>query len=274
MARNRRSRFSKGNTVLKTIFLRIQLKAIIRVFLLILLCLLPAIPLFYLGKAIYNSPVFKIKEVRSNVELERGLVRHIKTMSIFNVDIKDVRSRVLENNPYYKEVFVFKEFPSKLLVAAKIREPFAQIKGREFFSVDREGVVLAGGSSEPFPHLVPIEITGHKLSYRKGERITGEPVKYAFNLIDELKKIDFTDNFSVKVINATKLETLFFILENMDSSAEKVTANEVKVIVGEGDFSRKLHIFENILEKKLKGDLLTVKYIDLRYKKVYMQPRW
>jgi hypothetical protein len=46
--------------------------------------------------------------------------------------------------------------------------------------------------------------------------------------------------------------------------------NDARVVIGGTDFERKLYILENILNEKLSGDIASVEYIDLRYKKAYV----
>jgi hypothetical protein len=59
-------------------------------------------------------------------------------------------------------------------------------------------------------------------------------------------------------INATIPEALYVVVDGAE------------VILGNGDYQRKLKVFEDLLSGDLKGKLAGMEYIDLRYQKVYL----
>lgn len=225
--------------------------------------------LVYAGKVIYYSNIFMIKNIDSNVEISPSVRRPIIGESLFTLDMKKVLSQIKSKYPRAKDVNIVKKFPDVLKVEVSLRQAFAQIKQDKFYPIDREGVIVEYGSSLEFDGLIPIEIVDENISLAKSGRLDDERLKCAFDLIDVLQRSDFMGKFDVKIISITSAEAMYFIVEEKKSSLSSVPAT-VKIIIGDGDFSHKLYLFENVLEQKLKGDLSLLEYVDLRYKKVYL----
>ncbi len=227
-----------------------------------------------LGYAIYTSSIFKIKEadIRSNMPLSRGLRERIKGKSLFGLDIKSISSSLLKTNPEYKEIYVYREFPSLVVIEATDRIPFAQIKDKRYYPIDREAVIINEGKLKPLEGLIPLEIGDYRRSLRKGNNIKSERLEYAFNLIDVLRDQGFLKGKAqVKLINTSHLEAVYFIFADKTSQRQNWSPGEgIKIIVGKGDFQRKVKLFKDIIEQELKEKMSSVNYIDLRFKRVYM----
>lgn len=215
--------------------------------------------MFYLGKSAYNSEVFKIKEIKSDMELNSNLKDDIIGKSIFALDTKELYLKLMKkNNSDYEEIHIFKEFPSSLRIEAKKREFFVQVKKEKFYPLDRKGIVLTEGTTTSFSNLIIVEIDDIKNHLGKGKIVKDERLEVAFSLIEEMHKINFLKKTLVESVNATSLDSLYFII------------NSTKIIVGRDHFERKLRIFDKLLETKLKDGLSSVNYIDLRYRKIYV----
>jgi len=227
-----------------------------------------------LGYAIYSASVFKVGEddIKSNMPLGRGLIERIKGKTLFSLDIKEISLNLLKANPEYKEIYVYREFPSSVVIKATKRIPFAQIKDTRYYPVDREAVIINEGELKPLDGLISLEIGEYRRSLSKGSNIKSEKVEYAFNLIEALKNHGFLeDNSQVKLINSSNLEAVYFIFDQKDSQEQGWTLGEgIKIIVGKGDFERKVELFKDLINQELKGKMSSVNYIDLRFKRVYM----
>ena len=219
----------------------------------ILLCLA-----VYLAKSIYDSPLFLIKNIYTNEEIEEGLKKNIIGSSLFKLDIKKLHKRIVKFHPEYKKIVVIREFPSVLRIKIKKRTPFAQWKGKRFHLIDQTGVIINQGKSHPFEGFIPVEISNYRQQVKKGSHIKDSRINEAFRLIEEIKKKNFFEDFNLSMVNPTSPQSLYFLMD------------DIKVIVGEGNFARKIYLLENLLKGELKDKLLLVKYIDLRYKKVYV----
>ena len=227
-----------------------------------------------IGYAIYNASVFKVKatDIKSNMSLNGSLKEKIKGKSLFSLDIKSISSSLLKINPEYKEIHVYREFPSTVIIEATERIPFAQIKDRRYYPIDKEAVVINEGTQKPLDNLIPLEIGEYKRSLRKGSNIKSDKLEHAFNLMNALGDEGFIGADSqVSLINSSHLEAIYFIFAQKNSQKRDWPLGEgIKVIVGKGDFRRKIKLFKDIVDQELKGKLFLVNYIDLRFKRVYM----
>lgn len=240
-------------------FKKIDFKLSHRFFLNVSLWLIFLGLVFYLGNLAYNSDLFRIRDIKSDIELNNNLKNDIMGKSLFTFNTQELYLKLTKkNNSNYEEIRIFKEFPSSLKIEAKKREFFVQLKKGKFFPLDRKGFILTEGTNVPFSNIIIVEIEDIKNNLGKGGIIKDERMDAAFHLIEEIHRRDFIDKLIVSSVNATALDSLCFIV------------GDAKIIVGRGDFERKLHIFEKLSETKLKDGFSSVNYIDLRYKKVYI----
>ena len=226
-----------------------------------------------LGYAVYTCGVFKIKEenIQSNVVLSKDLKEKIKIGPLFNLNTREISSCILKAHPEYKEVIVSKKFPSSVVIEVKKRIPFAQIKANRFYCIDREAVILDSGDSKPFPEFIPIEFEDHSLIFKRGSAVRDERLEYAFNLIEVLRDERFLDRFGIDLINSVNLKALYFSGWAKEPGAKNDSPDgNIRVIIGDSDFEQKIKLLKGLMGGELKGKSDLVKYIDLRYKKVYI----
>lgn len=214
---------------------------------------------FYATKNIEKFPFFKIKHIESNTKISDHLAGQIKGQSLLNIDTANIRSQLIRTYPEYKEIYVIKKYPSSLKIEALRRKPLAQIQSGKYYLIDREGVILDDGKSQAWSDLTKIEISAPNRSFRRGERIKDSGLNYSFELIDTIKRNDdLGEDLSVKLINARLPEATYMLIDG------------IKVIVGQGNFDRKIGLLHKTLQETLKDKLSLVKYIDLRHKKIYI----
>lgn len=215
--------------------------------------------LFYMGKKIYASDSFCITEVLSNVNLEDSLVENIKGQSLFTFNFRDCYNQIAKLHPEYKQVRLIKTFPNALKVEVLIREPLAQIRINKFYLIDKEAVVLTDGQNEPWDDFIIIEIPDYNRHLQRGKNIDDKRLDYAFRLMQALNKSEIYNDYNVSKINVGAISLVNFFVD------------DAKVILGEGDYDKKLYFLENILKQKLDNTFSNVEQIDLRYSKVYIE---
>lgn len=229
--------------------------------------------LFALGYVIYSLSIFKVSEqnIISNITLKKSLKSKIVGNSLFAVDINSISSQILRENPEYKNIYVSRRFPSSLVVEGYKRRVFAQIKGKMFYPVDREAVILSEGSLGPLTGFIPIEIDQRSGFFKKGYKIRDKSINQAFKLIEALQSQDFLKNFAVTLINSTEPEAIYFFIKPkiLKDHNQQLAVEDVKVIISQDNLKQKVILLKNLLVKEIE-DLSLVKYIDLRYKKVYV----
>lgn len=226
-----------------------------------------------LGYLIYTSSVFKIKEenIRSELPLSLVLKNKIEGQSLFKLDIKDIASRLIDEYPEYKGIYVLREFPSTLIIRAQKRKPFAQLKERRFYLIDKEAMIISNGLRDPQPGVIPIEISDYDRFLRKGKVIEDQRLSHAFELIEALDEQDFFKTESIELINATQPDAMYFMISGEAFGAkENRHKKDIRVIVGKDNFAKKIMHLKEVIGQQIQEKISSVEYIDLRYKKVYV----
>lgn len=228
------------------------------------------------GYALSRSELFKIKteDIKSNLPLSKSLVDTIKGKSLFTVGISSISRHLAKEYPEYKAIYVLRSFPSFLIIRGEKRVFFAQVKAKSYYPIDKEGVLLTDGSDQPYENLVIVELDSYSQFFEKGFKIKDKNLSYAFKLIEALKAEDFMNDYLVKSINSANPLTLYFIINRENSENNlNLSDNDVKIIIGDSNFKDKIKNLKDIIDKELKNTFHLVKYIDLRFKKVYIEFR-
>lgn len=226
---------------------------------------------FMYGKdSIMDSWVFKVRNVQSQINLDPGVQSSIMGKSIFKLNTQDIYYRIQQNHPEYKDISVVKQFPNTIVIDIKKRNPIAQIKAKRFYLVNQEGVILSDPANEPFMGFLSVELDDSKSDFSRGYQIRGQEFFQALELMKELKRKKIVKRFNVKGINASSLEAMSFIIAPIAVNSQNSGLEDVNIIIGAGDYERKLFIFDNVLKENLGNNISRVTYIDLRYKKAYL----
>jgi cell division septal protein FtsQ len=225
------------------------------------------------GYLIYTSPVFKIKypDIKSNVTLSKRINDKIVGDFLFSLNSKEISSKLLTEHPEYKKVRILKRPPSTLVIEVEKRIPFAQIKGKARYLIDREAVIINSGSSNSWPDFITIEIDGYNNQLVKGYKIKDQRLEYAFRLIEALKAQEFSDTFKLELINSTSSQAVYLIASQKSSlKSGKSYTNSLKIIFGKGNYKQKIDVLKELINQELNDKLSLVRYIDLRHKKAYV----
>ncbi|KJR42440.1 cell division protein FtsQ [Candidatus Magnetoovum chiemensis] len=196
--------------------------------------------------AFLNDDLFKIKKlaVSGNKFLS---VKDVHSL----IDIKDKNillidqfalSTSLMQSPWIKDVQIRRDFPDTLLIRMNEAKPVALLNEQKkvFFLIDEKGVKLSQVEASKYK-LPVIKINpDNKNAYMEGinlaKAINNNPTMSGTNVI----------------INATKPEDI--TMEIADT----------KVLVGSGDYNRKLENYLDLKDEILKREI-TVEYIDVRF---------
>ena len=187
-------------------------------------------------------------------KLKKDIFREVKTASLVSFDIQALRKKLIKNHPEVKNLKITKKFPFTLKIDVEERVPFFQLKNDAYFIVGKDFRVI---NKQRYPQegLVVVEVGDSRGGIEKGGYLEDSRVDKAGALIETLSKFD---DFSPDVILAHSVDSITFITSDM------------KVILGDGDFERKLKILDSLMTEKFNNDFSRLLYVDLRYNKVYI----
>lgn len=109
---------------------------------------------------------------------------------------EEVAKTLLRNNPYLKEVEVYKKYPNKLVIKTSWRDPVGFLQVKEgYFLLDKEGRILKRirENTNDFPLLVFYQIFSFE-DYSVGEYLDYIELKYSLEIIDLLSRLGFPVN--------------------------------------------------------------------------------
>lgn len=229
--------------------------------------------LVFIGKLVYNLDAFIVTRtsIVSNVSLPPSVYSKIEGKSLFKINSADIRRRLLRERREYRDVDVNKVFPSRIVIKVKKRIPLAQVKARRFYTIDKEGVILSSPVKNQDPDLITIELSERRFKLDKGGRINTKDLTLALELIEALNSEGLNDRLTIKSINSSQAEAMYFLISRSDiSGIEESSGHEIKITVGRDNLVKKLRVLKNLIDQELKDKASLVEYIDLRHKKVYV----
>ena len=212
-----------------------------------------------------NASFFRIEKIeiidRKNAGgvNSQALLKLYKGRNIFDVDIRALSNRIKSDYPAIRDVVVKRILPNKLQINVTARIPVAKIKSREYYPVDRSGMVLS-------PNIktgnLPILI-GFSMWFRPrvGEVVDNPQISNAFLLIDDLDKSSFSSKYNVTAIDVSNYANMLLYLEN-----------GIEIKIGGEDFLNRLKMLKDTLSNP-NLDKENIKYIDLRFKNVVIGPK-
>jgi hypothetical protein len=226
------------------------------------------------GYRIYRADFFRIgeKNLQSNIDISKNFINKIKGKSIFNLNLDKLYVYLMQKYPEYKEIKIIKKFPNFIKVEMEEREPIAQIRAKNFYLIDQEGVIISQGQDNPREGLPVITDLSFDQYLAKGRNIYNENVKTAFKLINIIKdeglleainSLDTDYQFELEDINVSSPETIYFYLKN-----KKYYQKKIKVILNQKDLKEKVSLLKRLAGQKLKDKLSLIRYIDFRFQKV------
>ena len=213
-----------------------------------------------------HFPYFKIKEV-SIIDLKGQPVCNPQDFfrldmesdfNLFSFDMERILRDIRVRHPELAGVYLRKQFPSKLLIVVKEREPLALVASSpDSYLVDAQGFILPFKSIyRDLPKIIGIRPKQLQL-YTNARSLR---LKKALELLKELKKRRIYPEYNVSQIDVRRYADIIFYLEN-----------RIEVRMGQSGFERKVALLSRILTQ-LKASDTVPKYIDMRFDSPVVKP--
>lgn len=178
--------------------------------------------------------------------------------NLFNFDMERTVGDIRARHPELAGVCLRKQFPNKLLIVVKEREPLALIaSSADSYLVDAQGFIL------PFKSIyrnLPKIIGVHPKRLQLYTNARSLRLKKALELLKELKKRRIYPEYNVSQIDVRRYADIIFYLEN-----------RIEVRMGQSGFERKVALLSRILTQ-LKASDTVPKYIDMRFDNPVVKP--
>jgi cell division protein FtsQ len=213
---------------------------------------------WHLYQELLKSPYLAIKEIKiaGNMRVSKAEVLELAGVNVgdnlLKINMGDIQ-KSLRLNPWVAEVDVRRNFPNRLSIGIKERNPIAFINLDNLYFVDETGVIFKKISIEDELDL-PI-ITGLKREdIEEGAKISELAIK-AVNLIHILARKEIFVNEELSEINIDK--TYGLTLYTMQQGA--------RIELGDEEFTEKIEKLERVIQAR--NGLADVEFVGLNYNK-------
>jgi len=204
-----------------------------------------------------NTDLFKIKEVVRDPSLqfiESQQIIRLMGKSIFSMNLGKVQEHLQGKYPEINHLRVTRQFPDKVLISAKKREPIAYlISNAQELILDKEGVVLSFDvkNKDKLTEIKGVTLNktavlGKSLKYRE--------VSIALDIIDAIKTNKDLSSYDIASVNVLNLSKIFVYL-----------SGGLRVIVDKNKIMQKTRVLGLLLSQG-NIEMNKVNYIDLRFK--------
>lgn len=179
------------------------------------------------------------------------------THNLFSFNMKEVAADIEASYPEFSKVFLRKQFPDKLIIVVKEREPVALVVTGSPCLVDSQGFVLPlKKTGQRLPKIVGIN-PKHMEIYSVSKSLR---LKKALKLLVQLEDAGIFPEYKVDKIDIRRYSDLVFYFDN-----------GIEVKMGEGVFKKKAFLLAKILDN-LKMKSTIPEYVDMRFDSPAVMP--
>ncbi|MFT5208055.1 MAG: cell division protein FtsQ [Candidatus Omnitrophota bacterium] len=184
-----------------------------------------------------------------------------KSVSTLDVDLDEVEAYIRRYHPEYQSVTVKRILPNRLVIEVAERIPAAQIKLKQVYWIDKEGVILNPISTPKgdFPIVLGIELKAQEL--KTGDRIRSNYLNQSLQLNADINKRNILKHYKLTHINLSDPRNLILVLDT-----------DIEVRMGIRNLPQKLLMLEEAVAS-VPLDSSKIKYLDLRFDNIVVGPR-
>ena len=213
-----------------------------------------------------GADCFRVKVVTYASSLQfvdKSELSFLKGRNIFQIDLAALERRLRLKYPQLRNLAIKRRFPNQIVVAARERHPFAQVKaGRRLLTVDKEGVVLssATGKKDTLPLITGAE--RENKHFRLGKPLKGKRIRLALKILTRMDKTRALSAYRVSRID----------VKNMSKVVARLS-DGVDVIFDWDRVDRKIEKLGFLLSGR-DVRLSEVRHIDLRFKEPVLKKKF
>lgn len=224
-----------------------------------------------IGKFIFSSEYFRIKDIITS-EGKAIDLNYLKGQNILSVNLDREAEYISEFYPGYRRIMIYRLFPNRLYVRFIKRVPLAYVKLYRYFYVDSDMVIFnvpAEGEIPDLPVIFGLEtkIFGPK----SGRKYASKELSVALNIIKEIRISRTLKAYPIKRIEVADMDKLsFFIAMPLTQPVYKgatlpVTYGLLEIKIGGDNIKERINILNTLLAQ-IRNEWNNIAYIDLRFK--------
>jgi len=210
-----------------------------------------------------RSDAFRITEIQVPAESSLAVPDSWLGQNLLAIDLEALAAKLKAQRPQLKRVRVIRRLPNTLQVEVIKRTPVAQIRHGQWHPVDAEGFIFPEANPAPWNHLVILKGVGSPhASLRIGAENTSERLLLALRLVAALRRSPVLMGHRVTVVDVSDPRSLNFVMDD-----------EIEIRCGdETHLATALERLRAVL-RRVAGNALAIRYIDVRFKDPVIGPR-
>jgi hypothetical protein len=197
---------------------------------------------------------------------------YLKGKNIFALDLKREGDLILNRYPDCVRIKLIRVLPNRLYVDFIQRKALGLIKLSRYFAVDQEGTLFYPPAQFDQMNLPVISGLESKLYAPKpAKRYNIPELNLALEILQEVLANKQLRNFKISRIDVSQPMNAWFLIPVQVKMPGSIQAGQdilyenMEVKIGYGNIKQKILILAGLLSQG-KGDLASIKYVDLRFK--------
>lgn len=142
---------------------------------------------------IQRSPYFWVSSVEVEVEPGQRWIadprigyRLRPPSHLLRVQLPGLAAALQREHPQLARVVVRRQLPNRLVAHVALREPVAQLRGRQYYLISAGGIVLAQGRPSPWRELPVVALGPPTAAYTAGQSCAGPELRQAVAALEQV----------------------------------------------------------------------------------------
>ena len=179
---------------------------------------------------------------------------------LWQANLGELATAIRREHPQLENVVVHRELPNRLVASVTLRQPIGQLRGRRFYLVSPDGIVLAPGSPAAWEGLPVLLLGSRTAAYQPGQSCAIPELRQAAAVLYEVQRSNALGRHRVSVVRMTPLAA--------DTTGVDVITlvldNGLELRAAPGDLAPRLARLGELMQTKGK-DMEQAQYVDLRF---------
>ncbi|MBI4226885.1 MAG: cell division protein FtsQ [Candidatus Omnitrophica bacterium] len=179
---------------------------------------------------------------------------------VWQANLRELAAAIRREHPQLETVVVHRELPNRLMASVTLRAPVGQLRGRRFYLVAPDGMVLAPGSPTAWEGLPVLLLGSRTAAYQPGQSCALPELRQAVAVLREVQRSNALGRHRVSTVRMTP--------PAMESAAAEVVTlvldNGLELRAAPGDLGPRLARLGELMQTKGQ-DMAQAQYVDLRF---------
>lgn len=216
---------------------------------------------------VHRSPYFWVSSIEVQMEPGQRWVadprigyRLHPPVHILQANLPALATAIQREHPQLAGVVVHRELPNRLVAQVTLREPVGQLRGRQYYLVSADGLVLAPGASTAWEGLPVLLVGSRATAYQPGQSCASPELRQAMAVLGEVQR--------AKALGPHRVSAVRVALAAPGSPDSPlvtlVLESGLELRVTPGDLAPRLARLGALLHNQSR-DMEQAQYVDLRF---------